>query len=134
MDLLDIASNINKTHQGRISTLAGSSVLFSGAHLSTRGALHAFLRGESRRARGSGFSAKFFNLVCSEAQHYHLCSGAVLTIPSAQVFKPVKDCRRHIRAFKYCFNKKFANRCDCTESVRFICQSTNFLLLMHIIS
>ena len=67
MDLLDTASNINKTHQGCISTLEGSSVFFLGMHLSTRGALHAFLGGASRRARGSGFSVKFFNMEYSRA-------------------------------------------------------------------
>ena len=56
MDLLDIASNINKTHQGRpqrsrgaqyfsegrISARAGHFKLFSGAHLDARG-VPAFL-------------------------------------------------------------------------------------------
>ena len=74
MDLLDTASNINKTHEGRISTLEGSSVFFLGMHLSTRGALHAFLGGASRRARGSGFSAKFFNLGMRNLPHWRRMS------------------------------------------------------------
>ena len=68
MDLLYIESNINKTHQGRISTLEGSSVFFSGPHLSKRGALHAFLKGATTCARGSGFSARFSKLVCQTFQ------------------------------------------------------------------
>ena len=60
MNLLEIALNINKTHQGRIPMRKGTQY-FSQGRISTH-ALHAFLGGASRRARGSGFSAKFFNL------------------------------------------------------------------------
>ena len=77
MDLLEIASNINKIHLGRNSMRAGRSVfsqwcisarmghpkLFSGAHLNTCGALHIYLMGASRRAWGSRFSGMFSNLV-----------------------------------------------------------------------